>query len=611
MKWFLNLKIAAKLIISFVFIALIAGIVGAVGLYNLNSMNKADTQLYKENTLGVDRIGNTCISYQRIRFNSVKMMLVEENEIQDCIDKVNTFTADVEEYLQKYSETIFSQEERELYNQLEDGWDQYAKYIQIVVADVQKGDIAAAKSVLFGDAATTGDNLQNLFDTIMEYNSTSAEKKSGNNDRLATSSTAIMVVVIIAGVMIAIVLGVVISRVISNPINRLVTAADQLALGNVSISINSDTKDETGKLSESFSRMVSNIREQAKAAEKIADGDLTVEISVRSENDLLGKKLSEMVERNNEIMNSISAASEQVASGAKQISDSSIALSQGATEQASSIEQLTASLEEISAQTELNAKNANQANELAEIAKVNAIGGNTQMKDMQRAMEEINDSSANISKIIKVIDEIAFQTNILALNAAVEAARAGQQGKGFAVVAEEVRNLAARSANAAKETTELIEGSIKKVEAGTKLANETASALNKIVEDVSRAATLVNDIASASSEQASGIGQINQGIMQVSQVVQTNSATSEESAAASEELSSQATLLSSTVQKFKIKKSRNYDGRYDTIDPEVLRMLDRISEQRKYNVDPPEDKSTDNTSSKFKISLTDKDFGKY
>jgi methyl-accepting chemotaxis protein len=228
-------------------------------------------------------------------------------------------------------------------------------------------------------------------------------------------------------------------------------------------------------------------------------------------------------------------------------------LSQGATEQADSIEQLTVSLEEIAAQTALNAQNAETASKEAEKAKKEAEQGNGQMSALLKAMDAINASSGDINKVIKVIDEIAFQTNILALNAAVEAARAGQYGKGFAVVAEEVRTLAGKSANAVKDTTEMISGSIKNVESGIKIANETAESLKRIGTQVANATDLVGSIAVASKEQAAGIEQLNLGIAQVSQVVQNNAATSEESAAASEELSGQADQLKEAVSIFKVK----------------------------------------------------------
>jgi methyl-accepting chemotaxis protein len=368
-----------------------------------------------------------------------------------------------------------------------------------------------------------------------------------------------------------------------------------LADGNLSYFDNDpdydkNSKDETVRQAYAFVQLVHSAREKVADARQIAEGDLTTHIHVRCDKDELGNALLELVHNMHRVVSAISSAAEQVSSGSNLVADSSFSLSQGATEQASSIQQLTASLVEIASQTNLNAKNAEKANEFAQKAKTNAATGNSHMKGMLSAMDEINASSSNIGRIIKVIDDIAFQTNILALNAAVEAARAGQHGKGFAVVAEEVRNLAGKSANAAKETTDMIEGSMRKVEAGTKIANDTADALSQIASQVDIAADLIHSIAQASNEQAHAIEQINGGIQQVSRVVSTNAATSEESAAASEELSSQAAQLKESVSVFKLKRSQKQAGSLRQRQPGKL----------------AETKATSPT-----ISLGSGDFGKY
>jgi len=303
-------------------------------------------------------------------------------------------------------------------------------------------------------------------------------------------------------------------------------------------------------------RLHKPILKLTRAAEKFSTGDLDVELDVHQKNEIgvLAGAFSAIAVNMSNILRSIYNASEQVAAGSKQIADSGAHLAQGSTEQASALEELSASVEQLASQTRANASSASEANELANTARSLAERGNEKMGNMLKAMAEIDQSSANINRIIKVIDDIAFQTNILALNAAVEAARAGEHGKGFAVVAEEVRNLAAKSAAAAKETSGLIEDSSKSVSSGSKLARETAEALERIVSEVSRVAALVNGISVSSGEQSSGIEQINQGLMQISRVVQSISATSQQSAAATKQLTAQADALRQQVAGFTLKR---------------------------------------------------------
>jgi methyl-accepting chemotaxis protein len=374
------------------------------------------------------------------------------------------------------------------------------------------------------------------------------------------------------------------------PIQESTRVLEEMARGNLSVSVEGVYQGDHAIIKDALNGTISNLKryiyEISEVLGQVAQGNLTVAIDSEYMGDFAALKdsINDIIASLNEIMEEINASADQVASGTRQVSGGSQDISQGAAEQANAIEELTASITQIAEQTLQNAQSANEANELTSGAKHDAEQGNERMRMMQQAMAEINESSENIRKIIKVIDDIAFQTNILALNAAVEAARAGVHGKGFAVVAEEVRNLAARSASAAKETTELIENSIKKTGAGTKITNETAEALKSIVRAVDTAAQLVGEIAAASNEQASAIAQVNRGIEQMSEVVQTNSATSEEAAAAAEELSSQAEMLKNMVGKFRLRQCN------PAVKTETQQHQEKLKKPQEQPVeDPPEE----------------------
>jgi len=341
-------------------------------------------------------------------------------------------------------------------------------------------------------------------------------------------------------------------NLITRPVKDVTEAANLLAKGEIGVSLNGNYKGEIALLADSFRGMEAFNRQQTEWLEHIAEGDLSIEVYPRGEHDRIGYAIDSMLNRLKDMFIDISGSTIQVSSSSTQIATGAQALAQSSTEQSASIQELSGSIAEISERTKENASKAERAASLAETIRDSANKGSMQMDELIRAVKDIHEASNKIITIIKVIDSIAFQTNILALNAAVEASHAGPHGKGFAVVAEEVRNLAAKSAEAARETSEMIKDSIEKASLGSKIADETAGSLTEIVSGINENNQLVTEIAEASEGQSQGIEQINKGIYLVAQTISQNSATAEESAAASEEMSSQASFLSNLMSQFKL-----------------------------------------------------------
>jgi methyl-accepting chemotaxis protein len=453
---------------------------------------------------------------------------------------------------------------------------------------------------------TAADNAQQACVQALAAIQTTANSK-------AEAAKRLLLVISMLSLIIGLLFALRIARGIATPLKQTVELITAIGNGHLDQRLNLDRQDEIGQLAATMDNFANSLQNDVVAPlTALAAGNLNFSVTPHDDKDILRNALKKLGDDLNEIMLEIQTAGEQIDSGSNQVSDSSQSLSQGATDQASSLVEISSSLQAVADQTRRNADDADAANHMTAQVQQDAENGNKQMSQLSTAMLDITAASSSISKIIKVIDEIAFQTNLLALNAAVEAARAGQHGKGFAVVAEEVRNLAARSAKAAQETTDLIEGSVSKATAGSQIATSTAESLSKIVTGVAKASTLVAEIAAASNEQAQGIAKISVSVSRIDDVTQQNTACAEQTAAASEELRGQADILQQLLHRFELR----HNGAEQRISSSIPNKTTNESYQPviTHTPNPAPEKGgwgAPAASKKPTISLDDDDFGKF
>ncbi len=556
-----NLKIRLKLYIL-IGVALVGMfIIGGMSFVLMGRLNDMTNDISTSWLPSVDTARDLTATLSNIRLNELGYLTAISDDVEESsLQYLEKEKGDLETLLNTY-EGLIDEEERSFYENALSLWTQYRDADEEMLALAKQGRTEDARAILEGKCVGLYNSLNSAFQDIVAYNTEGSDAAAEESLSIYRTAIGLMTAIIVAIILVGVFFSFVVIRLIKTPISEIENAALKIAEGDLDVEISYTSRDELGVLAEQVRRLIHKLQviidDENKFLAKMAAGDFTVD-SVCEEEYTGGfypllVSFRGIAEKLNDTMLQISQSSSQVAGGAEQVSNGAQALSQGATEQASSIQELAASINDISDKVNQNADNAREANTVVGSVSTEMNMSNEKMQQMMQAMGDISNCSNEIGKIIKTIEDIAFQTNILALNAAVEAARAGSAGKGFAVVADEVRNLASKSAEASQNTSALIENSLKAVENGTQIAGETAQSMLQAVNAVNEMTGIIGQISEASSNQADAISQITTGIDQISSVVQTNSATAEESAAASEELSSQSQLMKSLVGRFKLK----------------------------------------------------------
>ena len=564
------MKMKGKMIFIFVLVVVMAGLPIVFTLNRLRVLNNTYSAAIVDYGFSQGDIGNAMLALTKT--NSLTHDIVSYEDKDDLkkayADKDKELEA-YEKYVKLVEEVIRDDKIKAKYDEAvkvsEDFFEVSEKLIEFggTVDNIESVDYEQIEHKLVHDLTPAYEKAYEKWEELMKLMISAGDDNSAKISGENTSTYVIIIIVTVLDVIAAIIIGIFTANKISKPVRSCAERISLLANGDLKSSTPKvKEEDEIGQLAESLNELVTKLKDiiddEHYVLGNMAEGDFNV--YSRCEESYVGdffeilSSMRTIRSRLSETLTEIDVASEHVSVGSEQVASGAQELAQGATQQASAIEELNATIASIANQIKENAINAGQASEIAKNSANEVENSNQQMNEMIIAMNEITETSNKIAKIIKTIDDIAFQTNILALNAAVEAARAGEAGKGFAVVADEVRNLAGKSAEAAQNTTQLIESSINAVSNGTKIADMTAESLHAVVAATNNSTELINQIAQASDEQAKSIEEATKGLEQISCVVQTNSATSEESAAASEELSAQASKMRDLISRFNLER---------------------------------------------------------
>ncbi len=572
-----NLSISKKLILGFGIVLVLMIAIIAISMVSITDVSDVTTTYYEIVVPNTKYIGDMKSDITSIQLHVARVFMRKDIEgMQEEFNTAEASTNHLNETLATMSASVTQGSTKAIFDSINEilaGGNDIRQRIKDEVMKQTDESAVNAKLIFSTEYFPFFDELDEQLALLSDAITSLQEQQQQTAQDVELQTWIILIAAGVIAIVATIIIILVIRRSIMKPVTEIVRAYSEMSKGHLkNAEIKYESKDEMGKMAQSIRNtnelLTSYINDISEKLELMSQGDMRIDVEMDYIGDFttIKKAIENTVFSLNHTLKTINTAAEQVNTGASQVSSGAQALASGSTEQAASVEELSATVIKVAEQAAANSENVKIATQYVEQAGTGVKTGNEHMGQLTEAMMEINSASSQIANITKVIEDIAFQTNILALNAAIEAARAGNAGKGFAVVADEVRNLAAKSAEAAKQTSDLIQASVTTVSKGTQITTQTAQILQDIREKTNLVIESIIKIDDASTEQAVAIEQIKQGLNQVSSVVQTNAATAEENSATSEEMSAQANTLHEEVGKFKLKNGYGRDN-YAAITP--------------------------------------------